>query len=95
MLHYRYRTGARAIFAQERGYGEGEVVLYRKFHGDGMRRRSLAQVAASLARLMFALPRVRTEAGRARVATMAGILSRSARSQPEVPGPLSLTGLCL
>ena len=74
VLHYRYRTGSREIFRQERGYGEGEVVLYRKFHGSGMRRRSLAQVTASMVRLTAALTGVRTEAGRAKIATMAGIL---------------------
>jgi GT2 family glycosyltransferase len=74
VLHYRYRTGAREIFSQERGYGEGEVVLYRKFHGDGMRRRSIAKIAASVIRLLVALPGARTEEGRARIATMAGIL---------------------
>lgn len=74
VLHYRYRTTARAIFKQERGYGFGEVALYRKFRADGMPGRSLPQFIASLARLLLELPGIRTSEGRARVATMAGML---------------------
>ncbi|MEX5632509.1 glycosyltransferase [Parafrankia sp. FMc2] len=74
VLHYRYRVTARDVFRQERGYGFGEVALYRKFRADGMPGRSLPQLVAFLARLALALPGIRTAPGRARVATMAGML---------------------
>jgi glycosyltransferase involved in cell wall biosynthesis len=74
VLHYRYRTGADELFRQERGYGEGEVVLYRKFRGQGMPRRSLLRFAAGLVRLALALPQGVTAAGRARIATLAGMI---------------------
>jgi glycosyltransferase involved in cell wall biosynthesis len=56
-LHYRYRTTAREIFSQERGYGEGEVVLFRKFRQQGLRRRTLPRVAVSYVRTLIALVR--------------------------------------
>jgi cellulose synthase/poly-beta-1,6-N-acetylglucosamine synthase-like glycosyltransferase len=74
VLHYRYRTGAREIFRQERGYGEGEVVLFRKFRADGMPRRGLLRVAAAYLRLVMVVPGLRSQAGRARAATAAGLL---------------------
>jgi glycosyltransferase involved in cell wall biosynthesis len=74
VLHYRYRTGAREIFRQERGYGVGEVVLYRKFRGAGMPRRSGLHVAASFARLLIALLRLPRPGGAARFATVLGLI---------------------
>lgn len=73
VLHYRYRTGAREFFRQERGYGVGEVVLYRKFRAAGMPSRSAPRVAAGYARLLLALLKLRRPGGSARFATMLGI----------------------
>ena len=73
VLHYRYRTGPREIFQQERGYGVGEVVLYRKFREHGMPRRSLRQTLGGWARVVFALPGLLSPEGRARFATVAGM----------------------
>lgn len=74
VLHYRYRQGPGDIFRQELGYGEGEVVLYRKFRRDGLRRRSALQVAAAYARLLYAVLRIAGAGGPARVATQLGML---------------------
>ncbi|MFI7586790.1 glycosyltransferase [Spongisporangium articulatum] len=74
LLHYRYRVGTREIFSQERGYGEGEVVLYRKFRPLGMPRRSPRQTLGDLFRLLRALVGVRRTEGPARLATTAGKL---------------------
>ncbi|GAB3252902.1 glycosyltransferase [Kineosporia babensis] len=73
VLHYRYRTGPRQIFEQERGYGVGEVVLYRKFRQQGMPRRGPRQAIGSWARVLLALPGVLNPEGRARFATVAGM----------------------
>jgi len=72
VLHYRYRTTPKDIFKQERGYGVGSVALYRKFRPEGMPGRSILQIGADLARLLVGLRELRTEGGRARIATMAG-----------------------
>ncbi|GLY30205.1 glycosyltransferase family A protein [Kineosporia sp. NBRC 101731] len=72
VLHYRYRPGSRETFWQERGYGLGEVVLYRKFRARGMPGRSPRQAVGSWARVLFALPGALSPAGRARLATVTG-----------------------
>ena len=74
VLHYRYRRTARDIFRQERGYGEGEVVLYRKFRDQGLRRRSPLRVAVAYARLALAALRLPAPGGPARFATQLGML---------------------
>jgi glycosyltransferase involved in cell wall biosynthesis len=73
-LHYRYRVGAKEIFSQERGYGEGEVVLYSKFRHRGLKRRSLPRVAVAYVRTLIAvLVAVRGDAdAKARAATLLG-----------------------
>jgi glycosyltransferase involved in cell wall biosynthesis len=73
VLHYRYRTGAREFFRQERGYGVGEVVLFRKFRDAGMPSRSALRVLLGYARLMLALLRTPLPGGLARSATALGI----------------------
>lgn len=73
VLHYRYRSGLREIFRQERGYGVGEVVLFQKFRGRGMPRRSLLQLGAGHVRLLAALLRVRRSGGPARLVTGLGM----------------------
>ncbi|GAB3252837.1 glycosyltransferase [Kineosporia babensis] len=73
VLHYRYRTGPRQIFEQERGYGVGEVVLYRKFRKQGMPGRGLREAAGDWVRVLRALSQVLLPGGPARVATAAGI----------------------
>ncbi|GLY16219.1 glycosyltransferase family 2 protein [Kineosporia rhizophila] len=73
VLHYRYRVGPREIYQQERGYGVGEVVLYRKFRNAGMRRRGPRQMLGSWVRVLMALPGAFRPEGRARLATVAGI----------------------
>jgi cellulose synthase/poly-beta-1,6-N-acetylglucosamine synthase-like glycosyltransferase len=75
VLHYRYRCSPGAIFRQEYGYGQGEVLLYRKFAAAGLGRRSPLQVAAAWARLALAAARVRRPGGRARLATQLGVLT--------------------
>lgn len=75
VLHYRYRIGAKEIFRQERGYGVGEVVLYRKFRSAGMRRRTAPRVIVSVLRLLIAVARLPTPAGPARLATVSGMLA--------------------
>jgi GT2 family glycosyltransferase len=72
-LHYRYRTGARAIFQQEHGYGMGEVVLYRKFRSQGMRRRTVPRVVVAYARMLIALLGLPQAGGASRFATMLGM----------------------
>jgi glycosyltransferase involved in cell wall biosynthesis len=73
VLHYRYRTGSRAIFDQEFGYGEGEVALYRKHREYGLRRRSLRQMVAGYVQLVTAIATVYRQGGTARLATVLGI----------------------
>jgi len=73
VLHYRYRDGLRSIFDQERGYGEGEVALFRKFASRGLRRRGPGHVLVSWARVLLALRGVGTLDGRARLLTMLGM----------------------
>ena len=72
VLHYRYRTGFLAFFRQERGYGIGEVMLYRKFRDAGMPSRSWLQVFAAYARVLIALTRLANPGGAARLATTLG-----------------------
>lgn len=72
VLHYRYRPSLKAIFDQELGYGEGEVVLYKKFRDRGLKRRSLAHVLVGYARMLHALGDIRTIEGKARFLTLAG-----------------------
>jgi GT2 family glycosyltransferase len=74
VLHYRYRSTAAEIFRQERGYGVGEVVLFQKFRSRGMPRRDPLRVAAAYLRLLRTLPGLHTPPGRAKAATMAGLL---------------------
>jgi GT2 family glycosyltransferase len=72
VLHYRYRDGLKAVFDQEVGYGEGEVALYRKFRGQGLRRRGPAHVLVDYARVLHALSDIRTKEGKARFLTLLG-----------------------
>ena len=72
-LHYRYRTSAGATFRQELGYGEGEVILFRKFRDAGMPRRGVLQVLSSYTRILAAVPGAARPGGRARLATRLGI----------------------
>jgi glycosyltransferase involved in cell wall biosynthesis len=72
VLHYRYRDSLRAIFEQELGYGEGEVVLYRKFRNRGLKPKGPAHVLAEYARILHALGGGRTLEGRARLLTLLG-----------------------
>jgi glycosyltransferase involved in cell wall biosynthesis len=74
VLHYRYRRTPRDIYRQEYGYGEGEVVLYRKFRHEGLRRRSPLRVAVAYARLVVATLRLPAPGGPARFATQLGML---------------------
>lgn len=74
VLHYRYRLGPKEVFQQERGYGIGEVVLYRKFRSAGMLPRSAPKVAISIVRLLIALIRLPTPSGAARLATHLGMM---------------------
>ncbi len=74
VLHYRYRVGPREIFLQERGYGIGEVVLYRKFRSAGMSPRTAPRVVISVVRLLLALIRLPTPSGPARFATVLGMM---------------------
>jgi glycosyltransferase involved in cell wall biosynthesis len=71
-LHYRYRERLGAVFQQERGYGEGEVVLYRKFRDRGLRRRGTVRVVVDYARTLSALRGIRSREGRGRFATQLG-----------------------
>jgi glycosyltransferase involved in cell wall biosynthesis len=71
-LHYRYRPSARATFRQEFGYGDGEVVLFRKFRAAGMRRRTVPRALVSWARIVLALPGLSHPGGDVRLATMLG-----------------------
>ena len=73
VLHYRYRTSPREIFSQERGYGDGEVVLFRKFRSAGMPRRSRLQVAAAYIRTIVAAFGAFHPEGQARFATLVGM----------------------
>jgi glycosyltransferase involved in cell wall biosynthesis len=75
VLHYRYRRTARDIYRQEFGYGVGEVVLYRKFAAEGLRRRTPLQVAAAYARLARAALQLPRPGGPARFATQLGMLA--------------------
>jgi len=72
LLHYRYRESLYAVFDQEIGYGEGEVVLYRKFRDRGLRRRSFPQVLVDYLRTIAALRGLRDREGQARFATLLG-----------------------
>ncbi|HEY6797282.1 MAG TPA: glycosyltransferase [Kineosporiaceae bacterium] len=72
ILHYRYREGLKGVFDQERGYGEGEVALYRKFRARGLRRRSVPRVLVDYARTVRALRDIRSRPGRARFLTLLG-----------------------
>ena len=73
VLHYRYRTGVRAIFEQEYGYGDGEVALYRKYRSAGLRRRGPRQLAAGSWQFALAVLRLPRPGGAARLATVLGI----------------------
>jgi glycosyltransferase involved in cell wall biosynthesis len=75
VVHYRYRRTLGEIYRQERGYGEGEVVLYRKFRDEGLRRRSPLRVAVAYARLAVGVLRLHTPDGRAKFATQLGMLT--------------------
>ena len=72
VLHYRYRDSLKAIFEQEVGYGEGEVALYRKFRGDGLKRRDVPHILVDWARTLLALRGLRSLEGRARLLTLLG-----------------------
>ena len=72
-LHYRYRSGVRAVFDQEFGYGEGEVALFRTHRRAGMRRRSLSQTVAGYAQLAAAMACLPRRGGGVRLATLLGI----------------------
>jgi GT2 family glycosyltransferase len=74
VLHYRYRVGPKAIFQQERGYGIGEVVLYRKFRSDGMSPRTASRVVYSILQVLIAFVRLPTTSGPARFATVLGMM---------------------
>lgn len=72
VLHYRYRPTARETFAQEVGYGEGEVAVYRRHRAHGLRRRSVPRLGVAYLRVALALVGVRRPGGTARLATAAG-----------------------
>jgi glycosyltransferase involved in cell wall biosynthesis len=74
VLHYRYRIGPKEIFRQERGYGLGEVVLYRKFRAAGMLPRTTPRVIMSVLQLLISLIRLPSPAGPARFATALGMM---------------------
>ncbi|GAB6897474.1 glycosyltransferase family 2 protein [Kineosporia succinea] len=73
VVHYRYRLGPREIFEQERGYGVGEVLLYRKFRPLGMRRRGPRAVVGSWVGVLRALTGVLLPGGPSRLATRLGM----------------------
>jgi glycosyltransferase involved in cell wall biosynthesis len=72
LLHYRYRDRLKAVFDQERGYGEGEVALYRKFRGLGLRRRGVVRALIDYGRTVRAIGGIRSARGRARLLTLLG-----------------------
>lgn len=72
VLYYRYRSRPHDIFSQERGYGHGEVALYRKFRSQGMQRRRLRSVLWTYARMLRFVPGLWREGALSRLATEAG-----------------------
>jgi glycosyltransferase involved in cell wall biosynthesis len=74
VLHYRYRVRTKEIFHQERGYGIGEVVLYRKFRDAGMSPRTAPRVIFSVLQILIALVRLPSPSGPARFATVLGMM---------------------
>jgi glycosyltransferase involved in cell wall biosynthesis len=79
VVHYRYRDGLRAIYRQEKAYGEGEVTLYVKHRADGLRRRRARRMLADWARILLALRGGGTLSGRAEFVTRLGAAVGRAR----------------
>jgi len=59
VVHYRQRRAWRAMFTQQRRYGVGMVLLYRKFRGQGMPRRRPADAARDWLAIAAAVPHIR------------------------------------
>ena len=61
VVHYRHRTSASGLARQMAGYAEADVLLYRRFRGDGARRRSTATGLGDLWWLVSRVPLLRRE----------------------------------
>jgi cellulose synthase/poly-beta-1,6-N-acetylglucosamine synthase-like glycosyltransferase len=71
VVRYRYRQNAWGLFRQERSYGRGAALLYRKHRGVLPRRR-LRQSVRGWLDVLVAVPQLGTRTGRARLATTLG-----------------------
>lgn len=74
VLHYRYRDTLRGIYRQERQYGTYEALLYREHRPLGMPRRRVMSTARAWIDLAIASLGAFSDAGRARLATRAGMV---------------------
>jgi cellulose synthase/poly-beta-1,6-N-acetylglucosamine synthase-like glycosyltransferase len=71
VVRYRYRHNALGLFRQERSYGRGGALLYRKHRGVLPRRRLRHSLRGWLD-VLVAVPQIGTRTGRARLATTLG-----------------------
>lgn len=72
VVMYRFRSDLRAIFGQASGYGASSVLLYKRYRGLGMRRRSVRGAVRFQLALLPRIWRIRSKADMASVAFLAG-----------------------
>ena len=59
LVHVRHRSTLRTMYTQHRRYGAGSVLLYRRFHGLGMRRPTAQAAVQEWVYVIRAVPRLR------------------------------------